>query len=178
MTRFVAQTCIWAVQMKPNKLQLPGNFCTALGLTTREKWSFFHRTEPLFSSCPTSGVTRKGLFKDNSASAIDASFCLACVIADRMSVFRASHLYFTLSSPPEVADWYLEVLAKVAYTTSCNVSQEVVDHFATSSSEPMSHEPHTSETDFITTKLAGQLAARALGYLADAHPCCSTQGPM
>ena len=174
-TGYVAQTCVWVVQMKPNKLQLPGNFCTALGLNTRDKWSLFLRTETLFSNCPTAGVRRKGLFQNTSASAIDASFCLAHVTTGRMSVSHGSLSHQALSSPPEVADWYLEVLAKMAYYISCYLSQEVLDHFATNSSDPMDHEPLVSETD---AKVAGQFAATILDFVADARPCFIAQGPM
>ena len=164
---------------EPNKLQLPGNFCSALGLDTREKWAFFSHIEPLFSNCPSAGVRRNSLFHASSASAIDASFCQASLLEGSVSRFDQVLLDQVVNSAPEVAEHYMGVLAKFAYgglfTTG---QQQVLDQFASGSWERMTQQPLVSETDAESLQIASDLAAALLEYMADARLCFGPQDAM
>lgn len=173
------QYSAWMVQAKPNKLQLPGDFCSALDLDTREKWAFFSRIEPLFSNCPSAGVRRNSLFHASSASAIDASFCQASLLEGSKSWCDQVLINQVINSAPEVAEHYMGVLAKFAYAGLFTISQrQVLDHFATGSWEPMTHQPLVAETDANLLQNASVIATELLKSLADMRVCFNSRAPM
>ena len=85
------------------------------------------------------------------------------------SRFKLVHINQAVTSPPEVAQYYFGVLAKLAYGITFDKVQPVVDHFATGSCEPIAQEPLEANPDAKALQAASDIATAVLDNMAQAY---------